>query len=346
MRQVIFRLSCGATVLNLLALAALSIFIAPSARSQSAKDAATRAQATALFAKALSVTDIRAPGSPPFVLRGTISVQRVYRKAVIGTYLLKWASPTKWREEIAFGDYTRIRVGGENQYWQSRTTPDEVESILQLDQALDFLKRLHAWSNPASIAALKDVRFYHERKKGAKLDCVTLMAKGRPSGPDYCFDSATGTETSDTLGPSHFSDFLSFDGKHFPGSLRADAEPDPPVTLLVNSIAPLSETGGEDFQPPQYSTAWPSCDDPDAVPARKRVVPPEGLARSEGAVFVYGVIGVDGHLTHLAVISSPDEGLARSTLIALSQWEYSPETCHGVPVPVETLECIIYNLAY
>ncbi len=351
MRQVICRLSCRATLLTLAALAALSILIVPCAGGQSAKDAAARAQATALFARAVSVTDIRAPGSPPFELRGAINVQSHGKGGANGEYLLRWASPTRWREEIAFHNYTRIRVGGENQYWQSRTTSHDPESILQLDQALDFLKRLHAWSNPASIAALKDVRFHHEKRNGVKLDCVSLIPNGLNFGPDFCFDAANGSEVSDMPGPNDFSGSVTFHGKHFPGSIRAEEAPAVPVTMIVNSISPLNDTRNEDFQPPQGATAWPSCDEPDAVPVIQRGVAPEyptneKLSHEEGSVFFYGVIGADGRLTQLAVLSTPDEAFAQSALTAASQWMYSPETCHGVPVPVEVLERITYDLAY
>lgn len=56
------------------------------------------------------------------------------------------------------------------------------------------------------------------------------------------------------------------------------------------------------------------------------------------------MIGADGRLSDLKVLSAPDSALANSALSALGQWKYEPETCHGTPVPVETLIYIIYNL--
>lgn len=89
MRQVICRLSARGILSVFTALAALTILIAPCAGGQSAKDAAARAQATALFAKALAVSDIRAPGSAPFELRGAINVESHGKGGVTGGYLLK-----------------------------------------------------------------------------------------------------------------------------------------------------------------------------------------------------------------------------------------------------------------
>jgi hypothetical protein len=320
--------------------AAANLALARRARGQTPKNATARAQAAALFAKALAASDIRAPGSPPFELHGTINIGG-HRK-ISGTYLLEWVSPMKWREEIRFENYTRIRVGGDKQYWQSRTTPYEVEPMLQLNQGLEFLKALHAWSNPEAIAVLKDVKFQREKMEGIKVDCVMLIPKGKSFGPQYCFDPATGAEVSDAPGPNHFSGFISFDGKYFPGSIRSEEASAPPVTLVVRSISPLGETGAEDFRPPQNSMAWPSCEDPDALPVMKHWVAADtsvgGHApHGEGTVLLYGLIGVDGRFTNLTVLSTPDDSLAHSVMTAVRQREYEPETCHGIPVPAETL---------
>jgi len=70
----------------------------------------------------------------------------------------------------------------------------------------------------------------------------------------------------------------------------------------------------------------------------------EKVAHMQGTVLVYCVIGIDGRLHNFRVLSAPDIGLANSAVAALEQWEYAPETCHGTPVPVETLLAIVYNL--
>lgn len=320
------------------------------ARGQSTKDAAARAQATALFARALAVSDIRAPGSPPFEMRGTINIKGDKHKPDIsGTYLMKWVSPDKWREEIHFANYTRIRVGGKNQYWQSRTTSYEVQPLLQLGQGLDFLKELHVWSNPTDIATLGNARLHQGKVQGTRLDCVTLVRKGQNYGLDDCFDPVMGTLVSDSSGTSEFSDFVSFGGKYFPGNIRTQNPPATPVTLRVISISPLGIANDADFQSPTDATVWPSCDAPDALPVIKSQVNPvypvnEKLAGIQGAVFVYAVVGVDGLMHNLKVFSAPDSGLADSAVAVLKQWEYVPETCHGTPVPVETVLQIIYTL--
>jgi hypothetical protein len=184
----------------LAALWVLALPFAASARSQSTKDAAARAQATALFAKALALTDLRAPGSPPFELRGTITMHQRTQKDVTGTYLLKWASPEEWREEIHFLNYTRLRVGGKDQYWQSGTTSYEVQPVLELDQGLDLLKELHVWARPEAMNDLQSVKLHQAKIEKMKSDCVTLILEELQWRPDYCFDPGKGTLVSENGG--------------------------------------------------------------------------------------------------------------------------------------------------
>ncbi|MFZ0335985.1 MAG: energy transducer TonB [Candidatus Acidiferrales bacterium] len=350
MCEIIFRPARRRIVHALAALTVLALPFALCAHAQSSKDAAARAQATALFAKALAASDIRAPGSPPFEMRATIIVAQRFGKPATGAYSLKWASPEKWREEIHFANYTRIRIGEGNRYWQSRTTSYELEQLLQLSQGLDFLKDLHVWSKPEAIADMKAVKLHQEKPRGTKLDCVTLIRKEQEYGSDFCFDPVRGVLVRDGPGSSTvFSGFISFAGKLFPGNIGTDDESAARVTFAVNSILPLANTGPDDFQPADGSSPWPYCDDPDAVPKSTMQPGPvypisEKLSHTQGTVFAYAVIGADGRLHSLQVLTSPDSGLANSALTAFEQWQYIPEMCHGTPVPVETLLKAIFTL--
>lgn len=318
---------------------------------QSAKDADARAQAAALFAKALAASNIHAPGSPPFEMRATITVKLRSGKPSIGSYLLEWASPDQWREEIYFANYNRIRVGGKNQYWQSRTTAYEVEPILQLDQALGFLKEFHVRSSASGLPAMKTIKFHEAGKHGQKLDCVTLVPSDDyySTGGDYCFDAAGGWFVSQTRNSLQLSNFISFGGKYFPGSIYTEQESASRVELQLNSITPLGKMDSADFQPPVGASAWPACDDPDALPKTKSEIPPdypenEKYAHISGTVLIYATMGIDGQLHNLKVLSAPDTGLANAALTAVEQWQYIPEMCHGSPVPVETLIHITFDL--
>lgn len=54
-----------------------------------------RAEARALIQRALDISDFRGPGSPPFELRGTITIPLKDGKSATGTYRLDWVSPDR-----------------------------------------------------------------------------------------------------------------------------------------------------------------------------------------------------------------------------------------------------------
>ncbi|WP_109487929.1 M56 family metallopeptidase [Occallatibacter savannae] len=94
---------------------------------------------------------------------------------------------------------------------------------------------------------------------------------------------------------------------------------------------------------------------PTSVPAQKMqnnlitkvppVYPPEAkAARIQGKVVLNAVIGVDGHVENLKVVSGPKE-LQQSSLDAVRQWVYKPYTVNGNPVEVTTDINVIYSLA-
>ena len=66
-------------------------------------------------------------------------------------------------------------------------------------------------------------------------------------------------------------------------------------------------------------------------------------ARIQGKVVLDAVIGTDGHVENLRVLSGPPE-LQQSALDAVRQWTYKPYLLNGDPIEVETTVNIIYNL--
>jgi TonB family protein len=74
------------------------------------------------------------------------------------------------------------------------------------------------------------------------------------------------------------------------------------------------------------------------------VYPPAAKkAKIQGKVVLDAVIGTDGNVENLRVISGPQE-LQQSALDAVRKWTYKPYLLNGDPVEVETTINIIYNL--
>jgi TonB family protein len=66
-------------------------------------------------------------------------------------------------------------------------------------------------------------------------------------------------------------------------------------------------------------------------------------ARIAGAVILDAVIGKDGNITSLKILSGPEE-LRHSAWNAVSQWVYKPYLLNGEPVEVETTITVNYTL--
>jgi protein TonB len=65
------------------------------------------------------------------------------------------------------------------------------------------------------------------------------------------------------------------------------------------------------------------------------IYPPTALnAGVEGTVSLQTIIGTDGSVQALRVLSSIDADLTAAALEAVKQWRYSPTLLNGVPVEI------------
>lgn len=72
--------------------------------------------------------------------------------------------------------------------------------------------------------------------------------------------------------------------------------------------------------------------------------PPEAKAAGiEGSVLLHAIIGKDGKISSLQLISGPTE-LSKSALDAVKQWTYKPYLLNGNPVAVDTTITVTYSL--
>ena len=67
-------------------------------------------------------------------------------------------------------------------------------------------------------------------------------------------------------------------------------------------------------------------------------------AHASGTVVLRALVGADGSVHELRVISAPHPSLAASALRAVSRWEYKPYVVDGAPVDVETTVNVSYAL--
>jgi protein TonB len=68
-------------------------------------------------------------------------------------------------------------------------------------------------------------------------------------------------------------------------------------------------------------------------------------ARVQGSVVLAAIIGKDGTIQNLHVISSSSPLLIQSALDAVKQWRYRPYILNGEPVEVDTQVTVNFTLS-
>ncbi len=63
-----------------------------------------------------------------------------------------------------------------------------------------------------------------------------------------------------------------------------------------------------------------------------------------GTVVLSAVIGTDGKIGSLELLSSPDPALTKASMKAVSDWEYTPYLMNGKPVEIETTITVNFNI--
>lgn len=309
--------------------------------------------ASARFERAIELSDINSDKVSPFRLKATVSVSGK-TEPVRGTYELISLSEHRWREEIVFPGYRRVRVGGVGKYWQSRNIDFELARIFQLTEAIDFASRLES-DIRNTIGKSKT-----EKNNGKEMSCISVEPFGL-NNREVCFDVETGTLDLEKLSSSkgivqdeisarEYADYAPFGKKLFPHTIRVLQGSKPLITIAVDELVPISDGDSSAFEPPKDAQVWETCRFPQpaklvsSVPPR---YPPTARLRMvSGVVRVYAVIGVDGYLHDLKMLESPDPDLTAAGLEALRHWKYQPPSCDGQPIRIETFVDMVFALGH
>jgi TonB family protein len=113
------------------------------------------------------------------------------------------------------------------------------------------------------------------------------------------------------------------------------------VHLRVNGFAADSKPPAQPSEPVAVS---PQIMQGQRISGSMPVYPPEAKkARIQGKVLLDAVIGKDGTVEKLNVVSGPS-ALQSSALDAVKDWTYKPFLLNGEPVEVKTTISVIYSL--
>lgn len=293
-------------------------------------------EAAALINRSRELMDIRAAGSPPFMLRARVRVTMargavIWRQAFEGNYELIWSSPTRWREEVRFPGFIQARVGDEGKFWQQRSVDYLPPPVWELLGTLEMRPRLR-------LREGEKVKKIRDRKsKATKLRCVELARKGGTKR-ELCVELERGVLIREVLGQGkyEYEDYLTLGNRVFPRVIRSAGGP-MGAEIEVEELVELPSVDGSLFKPPSQAQAWGWCPDP-VRPRRLTdtgIISPQDGSRSE--IVAYATIDADGRLANIKVLSTTSPAFERTMLEVWKKVRYQPQTCDGVPVETETI---------
>ncbi len=321
----------------ILVLAAL--FFSPIARCAS-KEEAANPETWVTKARSQQVWDER---TPALHIKAELGVTGINGTTAQGDYIFDWVSPTEWREEIKFANYERLRVRDANGYWQKSTLDYQPMLVYELSGMLHVKDVLRV----RSVQTLGKVK--SREKNGVRQSCVAVNW-AKATDRVLCFDESNGAligieyPQNDRQAPPpisriEFGAFHSVGAKLVPFEIRAFKDGKAVATVKVLEITEVKEVNTALFNPPSDAVLWPQCDDmQDAEPVERVPLNYSPAIRTMAArrVILYGVVEVNGSLSHVTVIQSANPDMNTAALEAYRRWRYKPAQCGQTPIRVET----------
>ena len=278
---------------------------------------------------------------PSFEMKASLKLDN-HGHPVEGTYSLLWNGRDQWREEINLPGYSEIQVAGKDAVSVSRTTKYMPWQINLVHNLLGYDQNLKLSENEK----VKQIR--NREIRGIKASCVEIA--GKFGSRQICIDPSNAALVREL--PFADGNLTPVGAKEFPFSLSYVDHEKTVASATVTWMKTPARFDVSAFDPPTGGNSTPKCDASHVrsgrLVARVNPVYPaaQRSAHVEGTVHLYGVIGTDGMLHSLEVVSSVDPALDHSALEAVQQWRYDPYMCNGVPVEVESMVQVNYSLAH
>lgn len=318
----------------------------------------------AVFAAAVPFYDFTAAELKPWHLKATYQLYDEKGQAADqGTFEYWWASPKVYRS-------TWTRPGAMYTDWY---TADGKHAHQATGEPLEFFEyklKGELLSPLPSAADLDPAKFRLDRESislgGIKFPCLMVVPLMPQHGqlqivplglfPTYCFDPklpvlrvsySFGTLTTEFNHIVKFQnrylarEIVIYEGKRKLLSATVDStnsvnSSDPALTPSATAL--VAKLDGAQQISPAVMTGM-------LVKKQQPIYPQDAKnARVSGTVELKAIIGMDGGVHELHVVSAPWPSLVASALWAVSHWQYKPYLLNGEPVDVDTSVKVIYSL--
>jgi len=274
--------------------------------------------------------DARSAGGKTFQISALFLAKNAGAPDEEGIYTLVWKSPTEWKEEVRTAGFTQVRLAGAGGIWEAREPYYQSLRVWQLMQALAFSSRLSLWKEE------KTSKVRRTERNGLPLRCVTTKFGGPLR--ELCFAKDAHRLVTEYYLPAgrryEFSEYSAIGDRTFPRHIQVYDGSELAVDFSVTALQENPSTEGQPLTKPEKAVwrAW--CGNPEpAIPLPLSVK--DARVRQSSATF-FGIIGTDGRWARLRILESSDPAADESNLKAESRRQFSPATCGGSPVVVDT----------
>src|SRR6266850_2128590 len=301
--------------------------------------------------KAKDLVAIRGKGMPGFRMFGDLRIWVKKDSPADGKYLLVWTPEGRWREEIVFKGYNRLRIGDGKHFWQVRSMDQEYAPIFELERLMDVSRELKHQEG----ARLSPSR--PQKIDGQEADCIKRERSGFTES--LCFDSKSGAllryvpvgklDVPLRFRSKQYSQFQQWTDKIYPRTMRGFDGEKPMFEVKLEEIKPLPELPTDFFAPPNDSIRWADCAEGGMWKSKERVQPvyPESarVRGIEGIVVLGGVIEEDGTVSNLRLAFPTGTELDQAAVSAVSRWRYERDSCPMAEGRMETLIDVVFQLS-
>jgi hypothetical protein len=162
--------------------------------------------------------------------------------------------------------------------------------------------------------------FMIEKMNGLKVTCVEIVDHDKHTRK-ACVDSSTGMRVRDR--PFEDRDKIEVEGKVLPRFLSYVEEGKPIVEIQIRELKTGEQFSPSSFVLPDGAVSRAGCMNPTMGRLDNHVAPKypeaERQSRVQGTVAIYTLIGTDGVLRELKVVSGVSPGLNQASLDAIQQ---------------------------
>lgn len=273
-----------------------------------------------------------------------------------GTYEEFWISPSKYKRTYTSNSFMQTTYGTENGVLRSGARDFMPEPFTQIRNEI---------VTPVVIGRMSIDSMSSGKEKVDQgrtvLHCIGFQGNTASKElshfvpPTYCFDTGK-PALRISLRWGEISKFVhinigSFQDRYLPGDLEGFHGGKPAIKLHLDTVETLNSINEADFTPtPDATSIQPKVTISSAVAQQNQLQQVEPIyppiaqaAQVQGTVILQAIIGMDGRVLSLKVVSGPAM-LQQTTLDAVKKWVYKPYLLDNEPVEVNTTINVVFQL--